>query len=262
MHLNNYLNSKFLQFTVITALFTLLVNAHAAWEVQPKLGYNLTPLPKPVPAPQFTLEDMDEEKHSLEDLRGKVILLNFWATWCPPCRREMPSMQRLYEKYQGRGLVVVAVNQWEDADHVFAYTGDLNVFPSFPILFDPESKVSQQYGVKGLPTSFVIDRAGRLVYRAIGGTEKMRKRAMRQATVFLMLDVMMGLVHMLRRDGKLWNLRLWWQGWKFLFFEGGLLRRVWPAYREYFRDGFHPWQRDTRELLQAWQLRQRQAIAR
>ena len=100
------------------------------------------------------------------------------------------------------------------------------------------------------------------VYRAVGGGEKMRKRALRRATVLLLIDILVGVVHMLRRDGKLWNLRLWWQGWKFLFFEGGLLRRVWPAYREYFRDGFHPWQRDTRELLQAWQLRQRQAIAR
>jgi predicted metal-dependent hydrolase len=67
-----------------------------------------------------------------------------------------------------------------------------------------------------------------------------------------MLDVMMGLVHMLRRDGKLWSPRLWWQGWKFLFFKGGILRRVWPAYKEYYRDGFHPWQRDTRHLLAAW----------
>jgi predicted metal-dependent hydrolase len=100
------------------------------------------------------------------------------------------------------------------------------------------------------------------VYRAVGGGERMRKRALRRATVLLLIDILVGVVHMLRRDGKLWNLRLWWQGWKFLFFEGGLLRRVWPAYREYFRDGFHPWQRDTRELLQAWQLRQRQAIAR
>ena len=100
------------------------------------------------------------------------------------------------------------------------------------------------------------------VYRAVGGGEKMRKRALRRATVLLLIDILVGVVHMLRRDGKLWNLRLWWQGWKFLFFEGGLLRRVWPAYREYFRDGFHPWQRDTRELLQAWQSRQRQAIAR
>ena len=93
------------------------------------------------------------------------------------------------------------------------------------------------------------------VYRAIGGTEKMRKRAMWQATIFLTLDVMMGLVHMLRRDGKLWSPRLWWQGWKFLFFKGGILRRVWPAYKEYYRDGFHPWQRDTRHLLQSWQDR-------
>lgn len=90
------------------------------------------------------------------------------------------------------------------------------------------------------------------VYRAVGGTEKMRKRTMRAATFFLFLDVMMGLTHMLRRDGRLWNARLWWQGARFLFARGGILRRVWPAYKEYYRDGFHPWQRDTRELLDNW----------
>jgi uncharacterized protein len=94
------------------------------------------------------------------------------------------------------------------------------------------------------------------VYRAIGGTERMRKRAMRQATFFLMLDVLMGLVHMLRRDKKLWNRQLWVEGWKFLFFKGGILRRVWPAYKEYYRDGFHPWDRDTRHLLHTWQARE------
>jgi uncharacterized protein len=91
------------------------------------------------------------------------------------------------------------------------------------------------------------------VYRAVGGTEKMRKRGMRQATIFLALDVLMGLLHMLRRDKQLWNLRLWQEGWRFLFFKGGILRRVWPAYKEYYRDGFHPWDRDTRHLLHAWQ---------
>jgi predicted metal-dependent hydrolase len=96
------------------------------------------------------------------------------------------------------------------------------------------------------------------VYRAVGGSERMRKRALRRATFLLLLDVMVGVVHMLRRDGKLWNLKLWWQGWKFLFFKGGILRRVWPAYREYFTDGFHPWQRDTRDLLRSWQARQPQ----
>ena len=99
------------------------------------------------------------------------------------------------------------------------------------------------------------------VYRAVGGGERLRKRALRRATFLLLMDVLVGMVHMLRRDGKLWNVALWWQGWKFLFFEGGILRRVWPAYKEYFRDGFHPWQRDTRDLLHAWQDRQLKAVA-
>ena len=99
------------------------------------------------------------------------------------------------------------------------------------------------------------------VYRAVGGTEKMRKGAMRRATFFLLMDVMVGLTHMLRRDGKFWSLRLWGQGWKFLFFKGGILRRVWPAYKEYFRDGFHPWQSDTRPLLQTWKNGQNEAVS-
>ncbi len=99
------------------------------------------------------------------------------------------------------------------------------------------------------------------VYRAVGGSEKLRKRAMRQATVFLMLDVMMGVVHMLRKDGLLWKPRIWREGWKFLFFKGGILRRVWGAYREYYRDGFHPWDRDTRPLLERWQAGQAEPAA-
>ncbi|MCR9104535.1 MAG: metal-dependent hydrolase [Gammaproteobacteria bacterium] len=90
------------------------------------------------------------------------------------------------------------------------------------------------------------------VYRAIGGTEKMRKGAMRRVTVFLMLDVLRNVIHMLRCDGKLWNLRLWAEGVKFLFGKDGILRRVGPAYKDYFREGFHPWDRDTRHLLQHW----------
>lgn len=98
------------------------------------------------------------------------------------------------------------------------------------------------------------------VYRAVGGTEKMRKRAMRQATFFLMLDVLIGLVHMLRRDKKMWSPSLWSQGWKFLFAEGGILRQVWPAYKEYYREGFHPWDRDTRSLLNSWKLNESHAL--
>ena len=172
VHRNNYLNSKFLQHALLAISTALLaLNINAAWEVQPKLGYTLTPVPNPVAAPAFTLKDMDEEKYSLADFRGKVILLNFWATWCPPCRREMPSMERLYQKFNGEHFTVIAVNQMEDGDHVFAFTGQLDVDPTFPVLFDTDSKVSSSYRVNGLPTSFLIDKQGKIRYRAIGGRE-------------------------------------------------------------------------------------------
>ena len=138
---------------------------------QPKLGHQLSELSRPIPAPDFTLQDMDEESHSFSDYRGKVVILNFWATWCPPCRREMPSMQRLYEKYKDAGFTVIAVNQMEDPEHVFAFIGQLDTDPTFPMLFDPESLVSGAYGVKGLPTTFLIDKQGLVRYRAIGGRE-------------------------------------------------------------------------------------------
>lgn len=148
----------------------LSLPATFAAEPVPELSTVLTPV-APIEAPDFTLEDMDGEPHSLSELRGNHVLVNFWATWCPPCRKEMPSLEYLYQKYRDRGFRVLAVNQWEDSDHVFSYMGELNVFPEFPILFDPESKVSEQYGVRGLPTSFIIDPDGNLVYRAVGGRE-------------------------------------------------------------------------------------------
>jgi len=136
----------------------------------PVLSTTLTAL-TPVEAPDFTLQDMDGESYTLSDLRGNYVLVNFWATWCPPCRKEMPSMEYLHQKYHDRPFRVLAVNQWEDPDHVFSYMGELAVFPSFPILFDPKSAISEHYGVRGLPTSFIVDPQGRLVYRAIGGRE-------------------------------------------------------------------------------------------
>jgi predicted metal-dependent hydrolase len=99
------------------------------------------------------------------------------------------------------------------------------------------------------------------VYRAVGGNEKLRKRALRQATFFLLLDVTIGLVHMLRRDRQFWKPRVWLDGWRFLFARGGILRRVWPAYKEYYREDFHPWQRDTNRLLAQWQAGQGEAPA-
>lgn len=137
----------------------------------PELSYDLNKLKTPVAAPEFELPDMDNEMHSLNQYKGKVIMLNFWATWCPPCRREMPSMEAVYQTFKGQPFVVIAINEWESEDIVFPYLGQLEVFPTFPILFDPDGKVSERYKVKGLPTTFVIDKMGNVVYRAIGGRD-------------------------------------------------------------------------------------------
>lgn len=143
---------------------------HAQLEV-PELNHQLTQLATPVAAPDFTLEDMDGESHSLGDYRGKVVMVNFWATWCPPCRRELPSMEALYQDFRDEPFTVLAINQWESPDHVFAYMGQLEVFPGFPILFDRDSVVSQTFSVKGLPTTVLVDKRGRVVYRAVGGRD-------------------------------------------------------------------------------------------
>jgi len=164
-------NPEHLRFTAL--LFAALLPAgllHAQLPL-PELNHQLTQLTTPVAAPDFILEDLDGESHSLSLYRGKVVMVNFWATWCPPCRRELPSMEALYLAFKDDAFTVLAINQWESPDHVFAYMGQLEVFPGFPILFDRDSAVSQLYAVKGLPSTVLIDKRGRIVYRAVGGRD-------------------------------------------------------------------------------------------
>lgn len=123
------------------------------------------------PAPELKLEDLDGKPLRLADLRGKVVLVNFWATWCPPCRREMPSLQRLYQSLPRERFEVLAVNVGEDDGTVFAFTGTLDPAPTFPLLLDRDSQVIRKWPVKGLPSSFVIDQQGRVALRAVGGRD-------------------------------------------------------------------------------------------
>ena len=156
----------------ILAIAVLLFSAsvQADWQ-QPELSHNLTPVKKIIPASDFDLQNMDEEHKKLSEFRGKVVLLNFWATWCPPCIREMPSMERLHQQVDAENFKVIAVNQMEAMDDVFAFTGQLEVDPTFEILFDSSSQVSHQYAVRGLPTTYLIDKKGNIRYRAVGGRE-------------------------------------------------------------------------------------------
>ena len=134
------------------------------------LSYHLSPLP-PQHAKNFTLPDMDDRKHNLKDYQGRVVMINFWATWCPPCRQEMPSMEALYQRFKNKGFTILAINQWETPDQVFVYTGDFSEPPTFPILFDPKGEISNMFSVKGLPTTILVNKKGQVVYRAIGGRD-------------------------------------------------------------------------------------------
>jgi len=114
---------------------------------------------------------MDEEIVDIKDMKGKVIVINFWATWCPPCRREMGSLERLHLATKDKNVVVLAVDIGEDIDTVFSFMGQVNPSPSFPILFDQDAKSMKPWKVRGLPTTYIINPNGDIVYRAVGGRE-------------------------------------------------------------------------------------------
>jgi len=156
--------------TLLITLALISSSLNADWQ-QPELSHNLTIIKKVIPADDFALQNMDEEVIKLSDYRGKVVLLNFWATWCPPCVREMPSMERLQQRIGKDKFKVIALNQMEEPDDVFAFTGQLTLEPTFEIVFDESSKVSQDYAVRGLPTTYLIDKKGNIRYRAVGGRE-------------------------------------------------------------------------------------------
>jgi len=121
-------------------------------------------------AADFTLTNMQGEQVSLSQYRGKVVILNFWATWCPPCREEMPSMERLYQKYKDQGLVILAVSADENGKK--AVSQFLQKTPySFPILLDSDNVAQNAYGVFRFPESFIIDRNGMVIKRIIGGRD-------------------------------------------------------------------------------------------
>jgi cytochrome c biogenesis protein CcmG/thiol:disulfide interchange protein DsbE len=111
-------------------------------------------------APDFELATLDGGSIRLADLRGKVVLLNFWATWCPPCKAEMPDLDALHRAYgETQGLVVLGVNLQEPVDTVAPFVRDRNL--SFPILLDTDGRVtSDLFHVRPLPTTFIIDRQG------------------------------------------------------------------------------------------------------
>jgi peroxiredoxin len=117
-------------------------------------------------AEDFSLKTPDGKTFRLSDHRGKTVIVNFWATWCPPCREEMPAMERLYQQHKDRGLVLVAVSLDADPAVVGPFLKQNKL--SFPIALDPKSESANKYGVRALPSSFVVDREGTMTALALG----------------------------------------------------------------------------------------------
>jgi peroxiredoxin len=109
-------------------------------------------------APDFSLADLQGNQVRLSRLRGKVVVLNFWATWCPPCRNELPDLQSFYADYQSRGVIVLGINQREAIDLVQDFRDNQKL--TFPILLDHDGQVGDRYHVDSLPRTIFLDRSG------------------------------------------------------------------------------------------------------
>lgn len=133
------------------------------------------------PAPDFTLRSSNGPNLRLQEQRGHVVLINFWATWCGPCRQEMPQLSRLQEKYRSAGLLVLGISVDDDTRHAADVAARLGL--GFPVLHDSDKSVSRLYDLATMPTSLLLDRDGRVryVHRGyVAGTEDAYEREIRE----------------------------------------------------------------------------------
>lgn len=144
-----------------------------------KLVPNLQEMKEKSRAPDFSLPNLleENEKVRLRDFRGKLLMLNFWASWCVPCRDEMPAMERLYRQYRDQGFVILGVNIQDDKKSAVAFVKELKL--TFPMAFDPNGEVGRLYGAWGLPATYLIDPNGIALARAWGPADWFSPKARR-----------------------------------------------------------------------------------
>ena len=161
------------------------VDLESIEELSQNLG--LQALPEGTKAPDFELESTDGTMVKLSSYQGKVVFLNFWATWCPPCRAEMPSMQELYEQFSDKGLVMLAVDLQESKEKVIAFMEEFKL--DFPAILDVSGRVGRKYGVRSIPTTYLIDPGGDIIVGAIGAREWSSPEAIKYFTLVLDAEI-------------------------------------------------------------------------
>ncbi|GFP30602.1 peroxiredoxin family protein [Candidatus Hakubella thermalkaliphila] len=133
-----------------------------------------------IPAPEFTLNSLDGREVSLSDFRGKVVVLNFWATWCGTCRAEMPNLERAYQAYKDKNVELVGISMDTDTQLVESFVKEVGV--TYTILLDPSHRVASDYAIWALPSTYIVDEKGMIVGSEIGQlAESMLKNMLDQA---------------------------------------------------------------------------------
>jgi peroxiredoxin len=151
---------------MVAAVAMTLALAAAGRAMEPARALELITPPSPQPARNFEVATLERVTLRLSDLRGKVVFVNFWATWCEPCKEEMPAMERLHQRFRDRGLVVVAMSVDAQVSRVRPFVREHGF--TFPVGLDSRMTVANLYTVRALPSTFIIDRQGRLASLAMG----------------------------------------------------------------------------------------------
>jgi peroxiredoxin len=160
---------KTLIFTIAILLIPSLLPAAGKITAEEYKAVGLQALKEGTRSIDFELQDLSGKKVSLSSLKGKVVFLNFWATWCPPCRAEMPSLERLHARLKDKGLVILAVNLQENAKSVRKFMAEHKL--TFPVLLDSDGRVGAIYGARSIPTTYVVGRNGNVLAGTMGGRE-------------------------------------------------------------------------------------------
>ncbi|MBI3152951.1 MAG: TlpA family protein disulfide reductase [Chloroflexi bacterium] len=155
-----------LGFLTVGVMFFMLLNQQNA----SSQDFSAVPVKVNFPAPQLVLKDLSDRQVSFDDYRGSVILVNLWATWCPPCREEMPTLQAFYQKYKESGFVLIAIDQEETLEVVQPFVDEFGL--TFPVWLDPDYEAQRKFNTMNLPSSYVIDRTGMVRLTWIGGISK------------------------------------------------------------------------------------------